>query len=88
MDFHQAARNPEAYAHWINQRLGAEVRRRCERLGISAYSLAEDAQVSDQTFLNIERGQHSPTITTLAFVSVRFGTPLVKLVLAAEPKIR
>lgn len=58
MDTNHAFKTPDEYAHWINQRIGEEVRRRREALGLSAYALGKLAGVSDQTILNIERGSN------------------------------
>lgn len=58
MDTYHAFKTPDEYAKWINQRIGEEVRRRREALGLSAYALGKVAGVSDQTILNIERGSN------------------------------
>ena len=88
MDNHPAPATPDAYADWINARIGAEVQRRREALGLSAYALARDAQVSDQTILNIEQGNllNGPFSGTLARIAFRFGTKLGELIETAESR--
>lgn len=82
------APTPDDYAAFINEQLAAELRERREALGISAYALAKHARVTDQTILNMEQGNNSPTVTTLALVCVRLGTTLTELVTAAEARPR
>ncbi len=60
------------------------MRRRREALDISAYALAKDARVSDQTILNIEQGTHVPLLSTRARICVRFGIRVKELMDAAE----
>ena len=50
----------DADAARINRRLGAEVRKRQEALGLSAYALAKAGQVSDQTSSRAPRCRRSP----------------------------
>lgn len=77
---------PDEYADWINKRIGAEVLRRREALGLSAYALGRVCGVSDQTILNIEQGlcPNGCWTGTLARMCLRFGTTLSELVAAAE----
>lgn len=85
MDPNYSPLDADAYAAWINRRLGAEVRRRREVLGLSAYALGKAAgQVSDQTILNIEQDRVDPLLSTLARICVRFGITLSELVVGAE----
>lgn len=77
---------PDDYADWINARIGAEVRRRREALGLSAYTLGRACGVSDQTILNIEQGNcdRGWLTGTLARVAFHFGTTLSALITEAE----
>lgn len=86
MDQPTDPRTPDEYADWINARLGAEVRRRREALGLSAYALGRVCGVSDQTILNIEQGlcPNGCWTGTLARMCARFDTTLSALVAAAE----
>ena len=86
MDPKRAPEDADAYAARINRGLGAEVRRRREALGLSAYALGKAGLVSDQTILNIEQGTVVPLVSTLARICVRFGTTLPELVTAAEAR--
>lgn len=76
----------DKYAEWLNERLGAEVRRRREALGLSAGALARDAGVCDQTLLNLEQGacKNGCLTGTLARIAFRFGTTAGELTDAAE----
>ena len=86
MEPNRAPVDADAYAAWINLRIGAEVRRRREALRLSAYALAKAGLISDQTILNIEQGLVVPLLSTLARLCVRFETTLTELVRAAEGK--
>lgn len=79
-------RSPDDYISFLNQRIGAEIAERRTALGLSAYTLAKAAAVSDQTVLNIERGHYANGCwtATLARMALRFGTTLSELVTAAE----
>ena len=74
------------YPEWITRRIGAEVHRRREALGLSAGALGRAAKVSDQTILNIERGviPNGSWVGTLARISMRLGIRLSELIWAAE----
>ena len=74
------------YVRSLNQRIGEEVRERREALGLSAYTLAKAAGVTDQTILNIEQGlcPNGAWSGTLMRIAVRFGTTYSELVAAAE----
>ncbi|MBL9151967.1 MAG: helix-turn-helix transcriptional regulator [Verrucomicrobiales bacterium] len=65
--------------------LGAEIRSRRERLGISAYSLGRAGNVTDQTILNIEQGRcgNGCQVGTLFRIAERLGTTLPELITAA-----
>lgn len=78
--------SPEDYVRSLNRRIGAEVKERREALGLSAYTLAKAAGVTDQTILNIEQGlcPNGPWVATLMRIAVRFGTTLSELAAAAE----
>mgnify|MGYP001218872111 CR=1 FL=1 len=78
--------SPDDYVRSLNQRIGAEVKERREVLGLSAYTLAKAAGVTDQTILNIEQGlcPNGAWSATLMRIAVRFGTTLSELVAAAE----
>ena len=78
--------SPDEYAAWINQRIGAEVKRRREALGLSAYALARLAGVSDQTVLNIEHGRCKTGVNaaTLARLCPTFHVALWEFMASAE----
>lgn len=63
-----------AYSQWLNDCVRAELLRvRLER-GVTPYALAVPGLLNKQTIANIENGVHSPTLVTLAIVSLRLGT--------------
>ena len=64
--------NPGEYSARILRRIAAELRARRRARGISAYALAVDAQVSDQTILNIEQGLTKPNFLTVSLICARF----------------
>ena len=74
------------YAAWINQRIGAEVKRRREALGLSAYALAKLAGLSDQTVLNIEQGRcaNGANAGTLARLCLAFHVTVSEFMASAE----
>ena len=77
---------PDAYAAWVNRRIGQEVLRRRTAIGLSAYALAKQIGLTDQSIRNIERGK-CPTgslSTSLALVAHRFGTTLGRFIDTAE----
>jgi len=78
--------SPDDYILSLNRHLGAEIAERRVALGLSAYTLARAANVSDQTVLNIERGQYANGCwtATLARMALRLGTTLSELIAAAE----
>jgi transcriptional regulator with XRE-family HTH domain len=77
---------PDAYADWINRRIGAEVRRLREAAGLSAYRLGRLCGVTDQTILNIEQARcdRGCLTGTLARIAFHFGLKLRELVERAE----
>lgn len=81
-----APATPEDYVTWLNQRLGQEVRRRREALGLSAYALGKVVGVTDQTILNLEQGlcPNGCWMGTLARIARHFGLRLRDLIEAAE----
>lgn len=74
------------YVRSLTQRIGREVKERREALGLSAYTLAKAAGVTDQTILNLEQGQcpNGNWTATLMRIAVRFDRTLSELVSAAE----
>ncbi len=76
----------DEYTDWINRNIGLEVRRRREALGLSAYALAHEAGVSDQTLLNLEQGwlKKGCMSGTLIRIARRLGLRLSELVSATE----
>ena len=80
------ALSPDDYAAWINQRIGAEVKRRREALGLSAYGLAKLAGLSDQTVLNIEHGhgKNGANAGTLARLCVIFHIGVAEFMATVE----
>ena len=88
MEPNRAHVDADAYAARINRCLGAEVRRRREALGMSAYALGKAGRVTDQTILNIEQDRVEPLLATLARLCVPFETTLTELVRAAEAEDR
>ncbi len=77
--------NAEAYADWINRRLGEEVTRLRKDHGMSPYALGLKCGVSDQTILNIEQGkcERGYLTGTLARICFHFGITLNELLDAA-----
>lgn len=76
----------DEYVRLLHQRIGEEVRARRVALGLSAYTLAKAAGVTDQTILNLEQGlcANGCWTGTLARIAWRFETSLAELVTAAE----
>lgn len=74
-----------AYADWINRRIGEEVRRRRVAHGMTPYALGLLCGASDQTILNIERNQckNGHVTGTLARIAFFFGTTLEALIESA-----
>ena len=78
--------SPDAYAAWVNRRIGQEVLRRRTAIGLSAYALAKQTKLTAQSIRNIELGK-CPTgalSTSLALVAHRFGTTLGRFISSAE----
>ena len=75
----------EAYADWINRRIGEEVTRLRESQGMTPYALGLKCGVSDQTILNIEHGicKRGYLTGTLAQIAFFFGITLNELIDAA-----
>jgi len=88
MEPDHAPTEADAYSDWIVRRIGAEVRRRREALGRSAYALGKAGAVSDQTILNIEQGRCGALIATMARIAKRLGTTFSALAVAAEMRSR
>ncbi len=78
--------SPDAYAAWVNQRIGQEVIRRRTAIGLSAYALAKQIGLTDQSIRNIELGKcpAGSLSTSLARVAHRFGTTLGRFIDTAE----
>ena len=74
-----------AYADWINRRIGAEVTRLRVAHGMTPYALGLACGVTDQTILNIERGKcdRGHLTGTLARICFHFGITLEALIDAA-----
>ncbi len=70
MNSNRAPKDAEAYAAWLNRRIGAEVRRRREEQGLSAYALGKAGQVTDQTILNLEQDRVDPMLSLSSSNSV------------------
>jgi hypothetical protein len=49
--------SPDAYAAWVNRRIGQEVLRRRTAIGLSAYALAKQTKLTAQSIRNIELGK-------------------------------
>jgi len=77
--------NADAYADWINRRIGEEVARLREAHGMTPYALGLKCGVSDQTILNIEHGkcERGYLTGTLARICFHFGITLNELLDAA-----
>ena len=80
------ADSPDDYVAWLNRRIGQEVKRLRLSTGLSAYCLANQCGISDQTFLNVERGTcpNGCLTSVLARISHRFGLQLWELIQRAE----
>ncbi|MEQ1751461.1 MAG: hypothetical protein ABL974_18700 [Prosthecobacter sp.] len=76
----------DAYADWINKRIGQEVTRLRESRSMTPYALGLVCGVCDQTILNIERGKcdRGYLTGTLARIAFHFGTTLKGLISSAE----
>jgi len=75
----------EAYADWINQRIGKKVTQLREGLGMTPYALGLKCGVSDQTILNVERNKcdRGALTGTLARIAFFFGITLEALIESA-----
>ena len=71
------------YPTWFNDRVRAELKRLRLALKLSAYALAIPRKLSAQTIRNIESGEHSPSLKTLALLSERLGTTADAVIVAA-----
>ena len=60
-------------------RIGAEIRRRRQRLALSQIELAQTAGVHPNVVGRTERGAHNPTVLTLDAIAAALNTSLVKL---------
>lgn len=78
--------SPDAYAAWVNHRIGQKVIRCREAIGLSAYALAKQIGLTDQSIRNIERGKcPAGTLSSnLARIAHRFGTSLGHFISSAE----
>ena len=86
MDTNHAYTTPDEYAEWINARIGKEVYRLRTAKNLTAYALGAACGVSDQTILNIERGEceRGSLTGTLARIAFHFGITLTDLIAKAE----
>jgi transcriptional regulator with XRE-family HTH domain len=77
---------PGSIAAWVNRRIGQEVIRRRTAIGLSAYALAKQIGLTDQSIRNIELGKcpAGSLSTSLARVAHRFGTTLGRFIDTAE----
>jgi DNA-binding XRE family transcriptional regulator len=81
--------DPDAYAEWINPRIGAELCKRREAQQVSAYTMGKSiGGTSDQTILNIEQGllKNGPILGTVARICARLGTTISEVVASAEKR--
>ena len=76
----------DEHVRLLHQRIGKEVRKRRDAMGLSAYTLAKAAGVTDQTILNLEQGlcPNGCWTGTLARIALRLGTSFTELVVTAE----
>ena len=58
----------EAYPEWLNKHVRLKLIRRRVELKKTPHSMAIRGKLSAQTIRNIEKGTHSPTLTTLALI--------------------
>lgn len=76
--------DPDAYADWINARVGAVCCARLKRKGKTAYILAIPGKLSDQTIVNIKGGRHSIGLKNLARLARQLGTTVPSIIIAAH----
>lgn len=65
--------------------LGAEIRRRRKKHGLTLTNLAAQAQISHPFLSQLERGYARPSMTTLERIATALDTTQVSLMLAAKP---
>ena len=70
------------------KRLGRAVKARREELKLTLRALASQSGISSSMISDIERGEKSPTISTLSILARALGTPLSVLVDRPEPTTR
>lgn len=75
----------DAYADWINERIGKKVTSLREGVGMTPYALGLKCGVSDQTILNVERNKcdRGALTGTLAHIAFFFGISLEALIESA-----
>jgi transcriptional regulator with XRE-family HTH domain len=65
-------------------RIGTEIRRRRQKVGISQAFLAQTAGVHPNVVGRTERGIHNPTVLTLEAMATALGTSVVALLRGAS----
>jgi predicted transcriptional regulator len=70
---------PRVRANTLLIRIGAEIRRRRQNLGISQAALATKAHVHHNVVGRTERGIHNPTVMTLDAIAAALNTSLADL---------
>ena len=78
--------SPDAYAAWVNRRIGQKVICCREAIGLSAYALAKQINTTAQSIRNIERAKCplGTLSSNLARIAHYFGTTLGNFISSAE----
>ena len=71
--------SPRVRAITVLIRIGAELRRRRQMLGISQVALATKAGVHPNVVGRLERGKYNPSVMTLDAVAAALNTSMVDL---------
>jgi transcriptional regulator with XRE-family HTH domain len=64
--------------------IGAEIKRRREKLGVSQTTLAKSARVHPNVVGRTARGIYNPTVLTLTAIATALGTSMVDLLHGAS----
>ena len=72
----------------LSAAVGHEIRERRTAMRLSQEKLAEAAGLNQTSISLLERGEHSPTLTTLESLAEALETTLTALVACAEARVR